>query len=71
MKRIGFIYEKIYEIDKMTPSDASAVISYWGWIKKSNSYNFYHKYIKKYVSLSEARKVVSDNAKNICGKASV
>ena len=26
--------------------DACAVISYWGWIKRSDSYRFYHKHIK-------------------------
>lgn len=43
--------------------DASAVISYWGWIKRSNSYKFYNKYIKPFVGLNKAKKVVSKYAK--------
>ncbi len=53
IKKKGFFFEK----------DASAVISYWGWIRRSNSYNFYHNYIKPVVSINLAKKVVSINAK--------
>ena len=48
----------------VTYKDASALISYWGWIKRSNSYTFYTKYVKPIVSLNIARKVVSHNARN-------
>jgi len=43
--------------------DASAMVSYWGWIKRTDSYTFYHKYIKPAVSITEARKVVSIDAR--------
>ena len=43
--------------------DACAVISYWGWIKRSDSYHFYHQKIKSKVSVSNARKAVSKHAK--------
>ena len=48
--------------------DACAVVSYWGWIKRSNSYNFYHKYVKPVANIKQARKVVSDHdkARNLC-----
>lgn len=53
IRRKGFLNE----------SDASALISYWGWLKRSDSYYFYHKNIKPIVSIKDARKVVSINAK--------
>lgn len=43
--------------------DACAVISYWGWIKRSNSYDFYHKYVKPVATIKQARKVVSEHGK--------
>lgn len=58
-RRVRKIKRKGYLNDK----DASAVISYWGWIKRSNSYYFYHKYVKPVISIDLARKVVSINAK--------
>lgn len=53
IRKKGFLYEK----------DASAIISYWGWIKRSNSYYFYHKCVQPIVNIKLARKVVSVNAK--------
>lgn len=47
----------------LNETDAHAVISYWGWVKKTDSYYFYHKYMKPAVSIQQARKVVSINAK--------
>lgn len=60
IEKKGFLNEK----------DASAIVSYWGWIKRSNSYYFYHKYVKPIVSMNLARKVVSTNAKirNVGGR---
>jgi RNA-directed DNA polymerase len=54
---------KIQKKDTLTSRDACAVISYWGWIKRSDSYNFYHKYVRPIVSVGYAKKVVSCNAK--------
>lgn len=48
---------------ELTYRDACAVVSYWGWITRSNSFGFYHKYIKSNVSLSAARKRISSHAK--------
>jgi len=56
MKKIGIK-------KSLNHKDASAVISYWGWIKRSDSYNFYHKHVKPYVSINKAKKVVSEYAK--------
>jgi RNA-directed DNA polymerase len=54
---------KISKKENLNYSDACAVISYWGWIKRSNSYNFYNKYVKSKVSLGKAKRTVSYYAK--------
>mgnify|MGYP000849113210 FL=1 len=61
--RIRRRMRKIQKKDVLTSKDACAVISYWGWIKRSDSYNFYHKYVKPIVSVGYAKKVVSNYAK--------
>ena len=62
--RIRRRFKKISKKKRLNFRDACAVISYWGWIKRSDSYKFYQA-IKSYVSLKDAKKVVSDYAK-IC-----
>ncbi len=62
--RIRRRIKKINKKDRLTYRDACAIISYWGWIKRSNSYRFYNKYVKPYVSIGRARKVVSNYARN-------
>ncbi len=44
-------------------SDARTIISYLGWIKHSNSYYFYGKYIKPYVNIKELKEVVSNESR--------
>lgn len=44
-------------------SDACAVVSYWGWVKRSDSYRFYHRHIRSQVKLSDAKRVISNHAK--------
>jgi hypothetical protein len=58
-RRVKKIKKKGYLNDK----DAAAILSYWGWIKRTDSYSFYHKYVKPVVPIHLARKVVSINAK--------
>lgn len=58
-RRVKRIKNKGYLNDK----DASAIISYWGWIKRSDSFHFYHKYVKPIIPIKLARKVVSVNAR--------
>jgi hypothetical protein len=41
--------------------DACAVISYWGWIKRSDSFRFFMKYFKIY--LARAKGVIRNYAK--------
>lgn len=50
---------KIAKKGKLNYLDACTVISYWGWIKRSNSYYFYNTYIRPIVSIKRAKKVVS------------
>jgi RNA-directed DNA polymerase len=57
--RIRRRINKINKKSKLNYKDACAVISYWGWIKRSDSYNFYQKYIKPNVGIGEAKKAVS------------
>jgi len=61
--RIKRRIKKIYMKDFLNYRDACATISYWGWIKRTNSYNFYIKNFKPYVSICLARKVVSNYGK--------
>ncbi len=60
--RIRRRFKKISQKAKLSFRDACAAISYWGWIVRSDSYNFYQS-IKDLVSLNAARKVVSGHAK--------
>ena len=51
--------KKIYKRKKIRLTDASAMISYYGWLKHCDSYNFTQKYIKPYVNINELKGVVS------------
>lgn len=61
--RITRRMRKIKRKDYLNEKDASAIISYWGWIKRTDSWYFYHKYVKPVASIKLAKKVVSINAK--------
>lgn len=58
-RRIKKICRKAY----VSYRDACAVASYWGWIKRSNSYDFYNRHVKPYITISRARRAVSTYAK--------
>jgi RNA-directed DNA polymerase len=58
--RIKRRIKKISKKGKLTCRDACAVVSYWGWIKRSNSFNFYHRHVKPVVSIGEAKRAVSN-----------
>ena len=47
---------KIGKKDSLNYLDACAVVSYWGWIKHSDSYGFYHQYVAPIVSLADAKR---------------
>jgi hypothetical protein len=61
--RIRRRLSKIRKKGRLNYKDACALISYWGWIKRSNSFNFYNKHVKPIVSVGKAKKVVSDYAR--------
>lgn len=56
--------KKIYKKKHMTVQDAGAMISYYGWIKGSNSRNFYIKNVKKYINIQKCKKIVRDYNRN-------
>ena len=47
---------KIAKKGRLNYIDACAVVSYWGWIKRSDSYQFYQRHIKPYVTLAAAKR---------------
>lgn len=61
--RIRRRLKKISKKGRLSVYDAQAVISYWGWIKRTDSYRFYHEHVHPYVTISQAKKVVSEHAR--------
>ena len=64
--RIKRRFRKISKKQRVNYKDACAVISYWGWLTRSDSYRFYNEKLKPLVDIKIARKVVSrhDNSRN-------
>ena len=62
--RIRRRWAKIAKKKTLYFKDACAIVSYWGWIKRSDSYGFYNKYVKPIISVGLAKKVVSRCAKS-------
>ena len=54
---------KIYKKHYVTLKDASAMISYWGWIKITNTNQMYHKQIKPYISIEKCKEIISHENK--------
>jgi len=65
--RIKRRIRKISKKKSLCYSDACAIVSYWGWIKRSNSYNFYNKNVKPYVSIKRAKQIISKHSKSLNG----
>jgi len=63
--RIRRRMRKIARKGYLSYRDACAVISYWGWIKRSDSYGFYHKYVKPVCSIGKAKEVVRQHAMGV------
>jgi RNA-directed DNA polymerase len=61
--RIRRRLKKIQKKACLSYKDACAVVSYWGWIKRSDSYGFYHQYVKPIASIGKAKRTVSQHAK--------
>lgn len=62
--RIRRRIKRIYNKGKLTVKDARCIISYYGWIKYTDSYFYYNKNIKPYISKLYTRDVISRYAKN-------
>ena len=60
--RIKRRVKKIYKKGYTTPKDASAILSYMGWIKHSNSHGFYHKHIKGYLKMKKLKEVLRNES---------
>ncbi len=48
---------------RLSVRDASAIVSYWGWMKRTDSYTFYHSVVRPVVTIAAARRVVSAHAR--------
>ena len=57
--RIRRRMKKIYKKQELSYLDACAIVSYYGWVKHSDSYNYVTKYMLPYVSFKKAKKYVS------------
>lgn len=64
MLRISRRVRKAYKKKKPSVHDAYAIISYMGWIRCTDTRNFYIKWIKPYVKLSRLKDTVRSYAKN-------
>lgn len=56
--RIKRRIKKIFKKSNLNYRDASATLSYEGWLKHCNSYNFRQKYVKPFVDLNKCKGVV-------------
>ena len=65
MLRITRRVKKVYRKGRAaTPQDASAVISYLGWIKHSDSYGLFKARIKPYLRLGTMKNIIRRNQEN-------
>lgn len=58
--------KRVYKKKKMSYTDASAIISYYGWIKHCDSYNYNQKYLKPYVNLKKCKGVIRNESRKQC-----
>ena len=61
--RIKRRYKKISKKQKITYTDASAALSYYGWLKHCDSYKFNQKYVKPYVDLNKCKGVIKNESR--------
>jgi hypothetical protein len=61
--RIKRRIKKISKKPRIKLLDASAVISYYGWIKHCDSYNFNQKHLKPYIDLKKVKGVLKNESK--------
>lgn len=61
--RIKRRIKKISKKEKMSYKDASAIMSYNGWIVHADSYNYTQRYIKPYVNFKKVKEVIRDESR--------
>ena len=54
--------KKISKKKKITYKDASAMISYMGWIKYSDSYQYYQKHVRPYIKINQLKEIVRNES---------
>lgn len=62
--RIRRRFNKIAKKPSLSYSDACAVVSYWGWLKRSDSYRLYNETLKPKVNINEAKQRIKQCAKH-------
>ncbi|MBO4245109.1 MAG: RNA-directed DNA polymerase [Bacilli bacterium] len=63
--RIKRRVKKVYKKTKLNFHDASAILSYNGWLKHANSYHYIHRYIKPYIDYELCKNVVRETIKTM------
>jgi len=58
MLRISRKVRKVYKKKSYNKHNCMSIISYLGWIKHSNSYKFYQKWIKPYINVKRMKGVI-------------
>ena len=72
MLRISRKVRKVYKKKSYNKHNCMAIISYLGWIKHSDSYQLYQKWIKPYINVKHMKGVIRrENIKYINAKQSV
>jgi retron-type reverse transcriptase len=61
-RRVSKMHKKGYYAYR----DCAALVSYFGWLKYSNSYNFYKKNVGPYVDINKMKEVISNESKKQC-----
>lgn len=65
-RRVKKIKKRFLEKGFIRLEDASAMVSYFGWIKNSNSYNYYMKNISSYITLRQCKEVIRNESNFRC-----
>jgi RNA-directed DNA polymerase len=61
--RIRRRMKKISLKENMNYQDACAIVSYWGWIKRTDSYSFYSSFKNKKINVKRAKRTISKYAR--------
>lgn len=64
--RIKRRIKRVYKKQRINYEDASAIISYCGWLNHSNSYNYRQKYVRPFISIKKCKEVVSNASRKQC-----